>query len=260
MLRKLWSRDCDAFSSQEEAAVIRLASAHSRLVIEESGRVNTKSEAGFNSCALFLECLDASERAMHLDAAPRKYRASFTINYRALFPDEARNYRVDVLEASVEQYAVIWVNGDKFEFSAEAMRRAEALQRCWSDLAVLLERWNSEQARANRPSRIDVRNALVALDSAWASFEHKCPSLRVLVLAVSSDQKVSLWKLRPAMAHMMLFEQGLRQELDVGTSASLPRTAENLCRLCNPCNRCNPCNLLANLLPLTPRETRPQRL
>jgi len=173
MLRKLWSRDCDAFSSQEEAAVIRLASAHSRLVIEESGRVNTKSEAGFNSCALFLECLDASERAMHLDAAPRKYRASFTINYRALFPDEARNYRVDVLEASVEQYAVIWVNGDKFEFSAEAMRRAEALQRCWSDLAVLLERWNSEQARANRPSRIDVRNALVALDSAWASFEHK---------------------------------------------------------------------------------------
>ena len=66
-----------------------------------------------------------------------------------------------------------------------------------------------------------------------------------------------------------------------GTSASLPRTVQisalwrvwvtlhlyttvplhfsprqNLCRLCNPCTRCNPCNLLANLLPLTPRETR----
>lgn len=172
MFRKLWSKDGDAYSSQEEAAVIRLASAHSRLMME-SGRVNTKSEAGFNSCALFLECLDATERAMHLDAAPRKYRASFTINYRALFPDEARNYRVDVLEASVEQYAVIWVNGDKFEFSAEAMRRAEALQRCWADLAVLLERWNTEQGKANRPSRCDIRSGLVALDSAWASFEHK---------------------------------------------------------------------------------------
>lgn len=172
MFRKLWSKDGDAYSSQEEAAVIRLASAHSRLMME-SGRVNTKSEAGFNACALFLECLDATERAMHLDAAPRKYRALFTINYRALFPDEARNYRVDVLEASVEQYAVIWVNGDKFEFSAEAMRRAEALQRCWADLAVLLERWNTEQGKANRPSRCDIRSALVALDSAWASFEHK---------------------------------------------------------------------------------------
>lgn len=80
MLRKLWSRDCDAFSSQEEAAeivnygtslrtwnskcneyasacnmqaaVIRLASAHSRLVIEESGRVNTKSEATFSDIDL----------------------------------------------------------------------------------------------------------------------------------------------------------------------------------------------------------------
>ena len=31
---------------------------------------------------------------------------------------------------------------------------------------------------------------------------------------------------------------------------------QSLCRLCNPCNRCNPCNLLANQLPLTPRETR----
>ena len=39
-----------------------------------------------------------------------RYRSSFTINYRALFPDESRNYRVDILEASVEQNAVIWVS------------------------------------------------------------------------------------------------------------------------------------------------------
>ena len=29
------------------------------------------------------------------------------------------------------RYAVIWVNGDKFEFSAEAMRRAAELQLAW---------------------------------------------------------------------------------------------------------------------------------
>ena len=29
----------------------------------------------------------------------------------------------------------------------EAVIHLKALQRCWSDLAVLLERWNSEQAR-----------------------------------------------------------------------------------------------------------------
>lgn len=175
MLRKLLCQDSDALTSAEEVAVARLAGTHRRLVVE-GGRVNTKSEAGFNACALFLEGLDATARAMRLDAAPRSYRVAFTINYRALFPDEARNYRVDVLEASVEQYAVIWVNGDKFEFSAEAMRRAEALQRAWAELGTLLERWSqaSEQPRfVTRPTRSELRNTLVALDCTWARFEHK---------------------------------------------------------------------------------------
>ncbi|CAE8619854.1 unnamed protein product, partial [Polarella glacialis] len=162
MLRKLLGKDSDALSSAEEVAVGRLGTAYRRLLMD-GGRINTKSEAGFNACALFLEGLDASARALRLDAAPRTYRVAFTINYRALFPDEARNYRVDVLEASVEQYAVIWVNGDKFEFSAEAMRRAEALQRSWAELGTMLERWNqsSEQPRmANRPPRSELRNCL----------------------------------------------------------------------------------------------------
>lgn len=86
MFRKLWSKDGDAYSSQEEAlankcncvpksqqcvfieclkirtfklfvfvqaAVIRLASAHSRLMME-SGRVNTKSEVTPCSLLIFL--------------------------------------------------------------------------------------------------------------------------------------------------------------------------------------------------------------
>lgn len=176
MLRKLLGQSADNLSAGEEVAVARLASCHRQLLCD-SGRVNTKSEAGYNACAVFLDGLDATARAMRIDSAPRSYRLAFTINYRALFPDEARNYRVDVLEASVEQYAVIWVNGDKFEFSAEAMRRAEELQRAWSELGSLLERWGtaSEQHRgsAARPARTELRNCLVSLDFAWASFEHK---------------------------------------------------------------------------------------
>jgi hypothetical protein len=175
MLRKLLGKDSDHLSAAEEVAVERLAATHRRLLID-GGRVNTKSEAGYSACAMFLDGLESTAKAMRLEPAPRSYRVAFTINYRALFPDEARNYRVDVLEASVEQYAVIWVNGDKFEFSAEAMRRAEALQRAWSELAVLLERWSqaSEQRRSTtRPVRNELRSTLVALDCAWASFEHK---------------------------------------------------------------------------------------
>mmetsp|Transcript_41996 Transcript_41996/g.97795 ORF Transcript_41996/g.97795 Transcript_41996/m.97795 type:complete len:530 (+) Transcript_41996:29-1618(+) len=218
MFRKYFGSSGDSYSSSEEAAVQGLASAHGRLVVE-SGRVNTKSEVGFSECALFLESLDNAARAMQIDAAPRKYRSSFTINYRALFPDEARNYRVDVLEASVEQYAVIWVNGDKFEFSAEAMRRAEALQRCWSDLATLLERWNAEQMRATRPMKSEVRDALVALDFAWASFEHKYimelieieeKARRLVVQAI--DRERQLQSIEAAHSNASVFQRPDYQE------------------------------------------------
>jgi len=175
MIRKLFGKDADGLSAAEEVAIARLAANYRRLLMD-GGRVNIKSEAGYSACAMFLDGLDSAARTLRLDAAARSYRVGFTLNYRALFPDEARNYRVDVLEASVEQYAVIWVNGDKFEFSAEAMRRAEALQRAWTELGTMLERWSqaSEQPRSvSRPNRTELRTDLNTLDSAWASFEHK---------------------------------------------------------------------------------------
>jgi len=203
MLRKLLGKDTESLSAGEEVAISRLGFTYGRLVME-SGRVNTKSEVGYNACAMFLDGLDAAARTLRLDAASRTYRVAFTINYRALFPDEARNYRVDVLEASVEQYAVIWVNGDKFEFSAEAMRRAEGLQRTWTELGSQLERWSqaSEQPRCvTRPSRTELRNALTALDFAWASFEHKYiaelieieeKARRLIVQAIEHERNLQL--------------------------------------------------------------------
>eukprot|EP00913_Durusdinium_trenchii_P012675 g11902.t1 len=122
----------------------------------------------------------ATARALRLEPANRSYRSGFTINYRALFPDESRNYRVDILEASVEQNAVIWVNGDKFEFSQEAMQCAEDLQRAWSELCHLLDRWKSGDA-GDKPQRTEMRTSLVTLDVAWAAFEKKYISELIVI-------------------------------------------------------------------------------
>lgn len=203
MLRKLLGKDTDSFSSSEEAAVSRLITTFNRLVMD-GGRVNTKSEGGYSACAMFLDSLDTGSRTLQIDPAPRSYRVAFTINYRALFPDEARNYRVDVLEASVEQHAVIWVNGDKFEFSAEAMRRAEALQHAWLDLGAILER--SHQALENPRiatvvGKSELRAAMITLDFAWARFEHKYiaelieieeKARRLILQAVGHDSNMQL--------------------------------------------------------------------
>lgn len=83
---------------------------------------------------------------------------------------------MDIMEASIEQNDVIWVNGDKFEFSAEAMHCAEALQMRWTHLSSVMERWNrsiEQPLLSSKPARAELRSTIKELDIAWALFEKK---------------------------------------------------------------------------------------
>ena len=67
----------------------------------------TKSEAGHGACSAFLEALDDAAHKLKLEPASRQYRVSFMANYRELFgAEEGRNYKVEVLEASIAQHDV----------------------------------------------------------------------------------------------------------------------------------------------------------
>lgn len=178
MLRRFCSNGWGAFSAAEQAAVEQLVASHQQLLMD-GGFADVRSEAGYTACAVLLTNIDNTARTMGLEVAPRNYRANFSANYRALFPDSARHYRVDVLEASVDQHSAIWVNGDKFELSVEAIGHAETLQASWADLATLLERWQNSRTPEGQtsgvtmPTRAEVATTLVALDMVWAQFECK---------------------------------------------------------------------------------------
>jgi len=168
----------------------------------DGDRVDVKSEAGYAACAAYLSSIDMAARNLGLEAAPRQYRLAFSANYQALFPDNARHYRVDVLEASADQDPAIWVNGDKFEFSAEATGHAQMLQHAWAALGLQLERWNQssdENALEARPARQTLAAALIALDQAWAEFEQQyitelieieAKARRLIVQAVEQERKL----------------------------------------------------------------------
>lgn len=131
-------------------------------------------ETGLSSCDELLGCLESMACALNLDAADRSYRGHFSANYRALFPDSARRYRTDVLEASADQQASIWVNGDKFELSPEAMDLAGSLQHAWTTLGAELDRWRRGPADVReRPTRQELCSYMQELDAAWAKFEEQ---------------------------------------------------------------------------------------
>jgi len=176
-------------------AVSRLVADYQQLIPDDDCVLDTKSEHGFNAATVFVESLAEAARALGLIPADRSYRPNFTVNYRALFPDASRSYRVDILEASLEQHAVIWVNGDKFEFSTEAMTRAETLKRCLANVTALLKSWCN-----SRSQRAELRSVLEALDTAWASFESKyifelidieARQRKLIVRAIEHEQKLT---------------------------------------------------------------------
>lgn len=204
MLWRFFGNSSESLNSAEEAAVGRLAAASNHAAGQD-----IKSPAGVDSCASYLIAVEATATQLQIPPAPRTYRTSFPLNYRSLFPSEARSYRADVLEASLEHYNVIWVNGEKFEFSAEATRRAEELQVAWIDLSAVLERWSRsrnsssrEQSPARRPTKGDITDVLKALDSAWASFEERYISELVQIEAKARSHIVEAIELERRMQQL----------------------------------------------------------
>lgn len=159
----------EAFSRRQEAAMSRLAENFQGLRTDE-GILDIQSDAGQSAYSDFLRELDVATTALRTEQASRAYRLAFTVNYRALFSDEGRHYRVDVLDACLENSAMIWVNGDKFDFSQELLHRGEVLQEHWLSLGSLLCRW-APWPVALPAEVVKARSILTALDQAWADFE-----------------------------------------------------------------------------------------
>lgn len=212
------------YSSEEASAVTRVAAEYHRLQADGKS-ISETDEADLPDWALFLQGLEEIVVLQRCSAASLKYRLNFTCNYRALLLEDARRYRVDVLQPCLHQHEVIWVNGQKFEFSSETLRSAELLQKSWFELAACLERWHMAgkgqmPCLASRPSRPELRRVLVALDVAWAKFE--CTYISELIeierncrctlrQAIVQEQRLQqLENLHPSWLHKEELEELLR--------------------------------------------------
>jgi hypothetical protein len=93
-------------------------------------------------------------------------------------PDGGRHYRVEVLSASLVQHGAIWVNGAKFEFSAEVIQRGADLKHHLAELCACLsgivQRDDSSpksNSKLPQSSRTELSSRLESFDLAWVGFE-----------------------------------------------------------------------------------------
>lgn len=88
----------------------------------------------------FLAELECTAQALDLPMASRKYRHSFTRNYRALMPADKRMYRVDVLEAGQEAHNVLWVNGTRYVLPDQVLLANCKFRSSWAVLLTEIQK------------------------------------------------------------------------------------------------------------------------
>ncbi|OII74553.1 uncharacterized protein cubi_00106 [Cryptosporidium ubiquitum] len=151
----------------------------------ETGKPCLKTSQGFRGCKLFLSNIEVVNEILEIEASERIYRDSFTNNYKALFPyPKKRFYRVDVLEASIEGYTSIWVNGERFEFNANVIQAGKELHESWICLVTLIFQIKDlieERIKKNKDVNIfdfenelwkaNIINVLKRFDQSWVEFE-----------------------------------------------------------------------------------------
>lgn len=207
----------ETFNPTEARAVKQLVHSHRELPDD------TKSEDGVAACTSFLQDLAHAARILRVQPAPRSYRADFTPNYRAIFPDESFNYRADVLEGCLASPATIWVNGDQFDLSPETLCCADALRTAWTDLGAILNDsslFDSPRAAASTPGRLALCVAMQTFDTAWASLEHKYiteliviegKARYLIVEAIACQKKLASLEAQTSTASMPLREACVEQ-------------------------------------------------
>jgi len=157
---------------------------------------------GGESGAAAVQRLDDAADTLRIKVAPRGYRNGFTANYRQLFPNIGeRYYRTDVLEAALDEFTVMWVNGEKFELGAETKLRARHLRDAWEGLRIHLQSQHWDQVAFRSTTDIDtVRIVLELIDNAWSRFEElyigeliqiEQSARDIVVQAVESEQRLA---------------------------------------------------------------------
>ncbi|OEH73953.1 phospho-2-dehydro-3-deoxyheptonate protein [Cyclospora cayetanensis] len=132
-----------------------------------------KVTEGFAACKAFLQALARASDLLGIRPQSRAYRNQFTKNYKALFPDYRRHYRVDVLEASQEGYSTIYVNGERYDFHATVLERGASFREAWGRTLDVLNTMQHVDLFESPFWRSELVPVLVELDSKWASFEEE---------------------------------------------------------------------------------------
>jgi len=159
---------------EELAATSSLAQMVRRVPLLQDGSPDTESASGRLAMSCLLSTLDLVSHELGVEHAARDYCSALAEHHWARWMQPGCLYSLQMLTKCNEGHSEVVVNGQTFKMSRKTARLSGWLRRRWGEVFLLLKQLRKRPAEAwDAFHKLSLREALGALDHAWASFEER---------------------------------------------------------------------------------------
>ena len=178
----------------------------SQLFLRSDQKYDLDSDHGQRSCKKFLNQVEKLCEVYKVPCASRDYRNKFSKAYRVLYKENSLCYLTEILDSAQEGFPYLYVNGEKYVFSAEVLQAGSDLFQNFIRLQYLLKdiynRVCDETFSGTlEQTKEDIAQCLQEFDALWVEFEqlyvHELMAIesdarRYIEEAIQLEQQISL--------------------------------------------------------------------
>jgi hypothetical protein len=148
----------------------------SQLFLRGDQKYDLDSDHGQRSCKKFLNQIEKLCEVYSVPCSSREYRDRFSKAYRVLYKENSLCYLTEILDSAQEGFPYLYVNGERYVFSAEVLQAGSDLFQNFVRLQYLLKDIFSRVCDetfngALEPVKEEISNCLQEFDGLWVEFE-----------------------------------------------------------------------------------------
>ncbi|OMJ70096.1 hypothetical protein SteCoe_32013 [Stentor coeruleus] len=148
----------------------------SQLFLRGDQKYDLDSDHGQRSCKQFLNQVEKLCEVYKVQCASREYRNRFSKAYRVLYKENSLCYLTEILDSAQEGFPYLYVNGEKYVFSAKVLQAGSDLFQNFVRLQFLLKDIYSRVcdetfSGALTQTKQEISQCLQEFDSLWVDFE-----------------------------------------------------------------------------------------
>jgi hypothetical protein len=148
----------------------------SKLIQRTDDKYDLDSEEGQRACIKFLNQVERLCEVFQVACVSRSYRNNFSKAYRVLYKEGSLCYLTEILDAAQEGVPYLWVNGEKYVFSSEALEAGRRLFASFYRIQQALRETYNRVCEENVPGSVpqvtsELSASLQEIDAHWVDYE-----------------------------------------------------------------------------------------